>query len=77
MPGNGCMYQLLPIKYELKLPSEVTPGLLPFKSRSKQCEWYWTVTQVYLFFSGCMKAASMKNCTIFITQMRLPKMVGE
>ena len=32
------LYQLLPIKYELKLPSEVTPGLLPFKSRSKQCE---------------------------------------
>ena len=34
---NGCMYQLLPIKYELKLPSEVTPGLLPFRSRSKHC----------------------------------------
>ena len=31
------LYQLLPIKYELKLPSEVTPGLLPFRSRYKQC----------------------------------------
>ena len=33
------LYQLLPIKYELKLPSETTPGLLPFRfrSRSKQC----------------------------------------
>ena len=29
------LYHLLPIKYEL--PSEVVPGLLPFKSRSKQC----------------------------------------
>ena len=37
MTGHGCTYQLLPIKYELKLPSEVTPGLLPFRSRSKQC----------------------------------------
>ena len=32
------LYQLLPIKYELNLPSEVMPGLLPFRSRSKQCE---------------------------------------
>jgi hypothetical protein len=31
------LYQLIPIKYDLKLPSEVTPGLLPFRSRSKQC----------------------------------------
>ena len=38
MTRNGCMCQLLPIKYELKLPSEVTPGLLPFRSRSKQCD---------------------------------------
>ena len=37
MTGNGCTYQLLPIKYELKLPSGNTPGLLPFRSRSKQC----------------------------------------
>ncbi len=36
--GPKWLYQLLPIKYELKLPSEVTPGLLPFRSRSKQCE---------------------------------------
>jgi hypothetical protein len=26
-----------PIKYELKLPSEVMPGLLQFRSRYKQC----------------------------------------
>ena len=31
------LHQLLPIKYELKLPSEVMPVLLPFRSRSKQC----------------------------------------
>ena len=34
MTGNG-----LPIKYELKLPSEAMPGLLPFRIRSKQCEF--------------------------------------
>jgi hypothetical protein len=28
MTENGCTYQLLPIKHELKLPSEVMPGLL-------------------------------------------------
>ena len=26
-----------PIKYELRLPSVVMPGLLPLRSRSKQC----------------------------------------
>ena len=31
------LYQLLPIKYELKLPSEVMPGLLPFRFGSKRC----------------------------------------
>ena len=31
-------FELLPIKYELKLLSEVMPGLLPLKSRSRQCE---------------------------------------
>ena len=37
MTGNGCMYQLLPIKYELKLPSDAMLGRLQFRSRSKQC----------------------------------------
>ena len=37
MTQNGCMYQLLPIKYKLKLPSEGMPGLWAFRSRSKQC----------------------------------------
>ena len=32
------LYQLLPIKYELRLPSKVKPGLLPFRSRSKHCD---------------------------------------
>ena len=32
------LYQLLPIKYELKFPSEITPGLLQFRSKSNQCE---------------------------------------
>ena len=31
-------YPLLLIKYELKLPSEATPGLLSFRFRSKQCD---------------------------------------
>ena len=29
------LYQLLPIKYELELPSEITPGPLLLRSRSK------------------------------------------
>ena len=36
--GPKKINQLLPIKYELKLSSEVMPGLLPFRSISKQCE---------------------------------------
>ena len=33
-------YPLLLIKYELKLPSEATPGLLSFRFRSKQSAMY-------------------------------------
>ena len=37
--GNDQPCQLLQIKYELKLPSEVMPGLVPFRFRSEQCEY--------------------------------------
>jgi hypothetical protein len=39
--GRKWLYQLLPINYELRLPSEVTPGLLPFRSRSKKSDILW------------------------------------
>ena len=38
--GNNQPYPLLLIKYELKLPSEATPGHLTFRFRFNQCERY-------------------------------------
>ena len=48
------LYQLLPIKYDLKLPSEAMPGHLPFRFRSKQCVTrnHTIENYVYLLFSN-------------------------
>ena len=72
------LYQLLPIKYELELPTEATPGLLPFRSRSEQCDQSPQVLakmfnpEERLFF----KSSVLQKCLEF-TQLFLIHQVGK
>ena len=68
------MYQLLPIKYELKLPSEATPGLLTFRFRSRQCGLYKRTSSCQRNILICTKFLNdldLEECSIYGFKRRI------
>ena len=59
MTGNACISFYQSTSYELKLPLEVMPGLLPFRSRSKQC-----VKNIFIQFSSFLFSKQNKDKTV-------------
>ena len=47
---------VVPIKHEVKLPSELMPGLLPFRFRYKQCEFAVDIIFENFLTNGLPKA---------------------
>ena len=57
------LYQLLLINYELKLPSEPMPGLLPFRSRSKHCGHFTKFYCQFIRVWDGLLLSLLKKCT--------------